>query len=157
MVLPEGARVISKHKQTWQRGDETYTESVLLKNDSLYILGEYVHDWVESNDSSLDKQVGELLQEWKNDQADLKARFDSDLNGIIDNDEWESARKQAHKDVMGGKFVPQITAKQCIRYPKSGGLFIISNYSAQHLAARFRRWSWLHLFIFCVALFVVSR
>lgn len=157
MVLPEGALVISKHQQTWQRGDETYTESVLLKDENLFILGEYVHDWVESNGNSVDKQVGALLQEWKSDQTELKSRFDKDSDGNIDSDEWQTARKRAQHDVLSGKFIPQNTAKQCIRKPKSGELFIISNYAAQHLAARFQRWSWLHLFIFCVALFAVSR
>ena len=154
MVLPEGARVISRHRQTWRHGDETYTESVLLKDEALYVLGEYVHDWVESNGHSLDKQAGALLQEWKDDQSALKARFDADGNDVIDMQEWETARRHAQQDIMSGRQMPLNTAKQCIRKPSFGGPFIISNYSAQQLANRFRRWSWLHLGIFLAALFV---
>lgn len=157
MVLPEGARVISRHSQTWRRGDETYTESVLLKDEALYVLGEYVHDWVESNGHSLDKQAGALLQEWKDDQSALKARFDADGNGVIDMQEWDTARQHAQQDVMSGRQLPQSTAKQCIRKPSFGGPFIISNYSAQQLANRFRRWSWLHLTVFLMALAVAAK
>ncbi len=157
MVLPEGARVISKHRQSWQRGDETCTESVLLKDEPLFVLGEYVHDWVESNGNSLDKQTGALLQEWKNDQHALKTRFDSNSDGVIDSIEWQAAREQAQQDVLTGKHMPQNTAKQCIRKPKSGGLFIISNYSAHQLASRFRRWSWLHFAVFFMALVVAAN
>jgi hypothetical protein len=157
MVLPEGARVISRHSQTWRRGDETYTESVLLKDEPLYVLGEYVHDWVESNGHSLDKQAGSLLQEWKDDQHALKARFDDDGNGVIDMHEWETARRQAQQDVMSGRQLPLDTAKQCIRKPSFGGPFIISNYSAQQLANRFRRWSWLHLAVSLMALAVAAK
>lgn len=157
MVLPDGARVISRHSQTWRRGDETYTESVLLKDEPLYVLGEYVHDWVESNGHSLDKQAGALLQEWKDDQPALKARFDADGDGVIDMTEWESARRHARQDVMSGRQLPMNTAKQCIRKPSFGGPFIISNYSAQQLASRFRRWAWLHLAVFLMALAVAAK
>jgi hypothetical protein len=154
MILPDGARIISKHRQTWQRGDEICTESVLLKDEPLYVLGEYVHDWVASNSHSLDKQAGDLLQEWKEDQPTLKARFDNDGNDVIDMQEWEIARQQAQQDVMSGRHSLMNTAMQCIRKPSHGGPFIISNYSAQQLASRFRRWSWLHLGIFLAALTV---
>ena len=157
MILPEGARVISKHRQTWQRGDETCTESVLLKDEPLFVLGEYVHDWVESNHGSLDKQTGALLQEWKSDQHALKNRFDSNSDGVIDSIEWQTAREQAQHAVLSGKQLPQNTAKQCIRKPQSGGLFIISNYSAHQLASRFRRWSWLHFAVFFMALLAAAR
>ena len=157
MVLPEGARVISRHSQTWRRGDETYTESVLLKDEPLYVLGEYVHDWVESNGHSLDKQAGALLQEWKDDQSALKARFDADGNGVIDMPEWDAARRQAQQDVLSGRQLPTNTAKQCIRKPSFGGPFIISNYSAQQLASRFRRWAWLHLAVFIMALAAAAK
>ncbi len=157
MVLPEGARVISKHQQSWRRGDEICTESVLLKGEPLFVLGEYVHDWVESNHGSLDKQTGALLQEWKSDQHALKNRFDSNGDGVIDSIEWQTAREQAQHAVLSGKHLPQNTAKQCIRKPQSGGLFIISNYSTHQLASRFRRWSWLHFAIFFMALLAAAK
>ena len=157
MILPEGARVISKHRQSWHRGNELCTESVLLKDEPLFVLGEYVHDWVESNHSSLDKQTGALLQEWKSDQHSLKNRFDSNADGVVDTHEWQAAREQAQHAVLSGKHLPQNTAKQCIRKPQSGGLFIISNYSAHQLASRFRRWSWLHFAVFFMALVVAAK
>lgn len=156
-VLPEGAQVISKHRQRWRRGDETCTETVLLLNEPLFILGELVHDWVEKNDHSLDRQAGALLQEWKDDQASLKQRFDADANGIIDMHEWEHARRQAQRDVLAGRQSATGPARQCLRKPQTGGAFIISNYSAKQLSVRFRRWSWLHLGVFAAALLVAVR
>lgn len=155
MVLPEGARVISKHRQRWRGGDEIFTESVLLAGEPLYVLGEYVHDWTESDGLRLDRQTNALLQEWKQDQDALARRFDANGDGVIDMHEWEVARRQAERDALrGGHRSPQ--AKQQIRRPKSGGAFIISNYSAAQLAARFRRWSWLHLGVFFAALAVAG-
>jgi hypothetical protein len=154
IVLPENARIISRHHQRWRRGDETCTESVLLDNEPLFVLGEYVHDWVEGNQHSFEKQAGALLQEWKHDQASLKSRFDSDNNGVIDMQEWEQARAQAQRDVLTGQHMPQTLSQQCLRKPRLGGPFIISNYSAKQLSSRFRRWSWLHMGIFCAALLV---
>lgn len=156
-VLPEGAQVISRHHQRWKRSDEICTETVLLANEPLFILGEFVHDWVEKNDHSLDKQAGALLQEWKGDQASLKQRFDDDANGIIDMHEWEKARQQAQRDVLSGQSSATISARQCLRRSQAGGTFIISNYSAKQLSVRFRRWSWLHLGVFAAALLVALR
>jgi hypothetical protein len=154
IVLPENARIISRHHQRWRRGDETCTESVLLDNEPLFVLGEYVHDWVEGNQHSFEKQAGALLQEWKHDQDNLKSRFDDDNNGVIDMQEWERARAQAQREVLSGQHQPQALSQQCLRKPRFGGPFIISNYSAKQLGNRFRRWSWLHLGIFCAALLV---
>ena len=42
--------------------------------------------------------------------------------------------------------------EQYLRKPVDGRPFLISNFSAQQLAGRFRRWSWLHLGIFFAAL-----
>lgn len=155
MVLPEGARVISRHRQSWRSGDETYTESVLLADEPLYVLGEYVHDWTESDGHRLDRQAAALLQEWKQDQDGLKRRFDIDGDGVIDMREWDAARRQAERDVLRGDHHPARAENQ-IRRPKSGGAFILSNYSAAQLAARFRRWSWLHLGVFFAALAVAG-
>jgi len=155
VVLPEGAQVISRHRQRWRSGDETYTESVLLAGEPLYVLGEYVHDWTESDGHRLERQAGALLQEWKQDQAALTQRFDANGDGVIDMHEWEAARRQAEREVLTGGHRP-IKTEQQIRRPKSGGAFIISNYSAAQLAARFRRWSWLHLGVFFAALAVAG-
>lgn len=156
MVLTEGARVISKHRQTWRRGDETYTESVLLKDDTLYVLGEFIHDAVDNNQQSIDNQAKSLLHDWKNDQETLKSRFDANGDGIIDMQEWEIARSKAQQEILSGRSVPIDSAMQRIRKPQLGGLFIISNYSAHQLASRFQRWSWLHLGIFFAAVLAAS-
>lgn len=40
-----------------------------------------------------------LLAAWKRDQASLRARFDAGDDGVIDAEEWESARRAAMQEV----------------------------------------------------------
>jgi hypothetical protein len=153
LVVPEAAQVISRHSKSWRSGDEKYHERVLLKNESLYVLGDHVSSLRDEKGNRYDKQRNALLNEWKNDQETLKKRFDADRDGHIDAAEWETARQAAESLALLGK-APSGPDEQYIRKPSDGRPFLISNYSAQQLAARFRRWSWLHLGIFIAALFV---
>ena len=150
------ARVISRHKQQWQRGDEYFTETVLLKHEALYVLGEHAHPAAEGAGGSLDRQRNAILSEWKSDQQALMERFDADRNGRIDAEEWENARQAAQQQASTGS---EALARRdaIIRKPPHDRPFLISNYSAKELAGRFRRWSWLHLGIFLAALILASR
>lgn len=154
LVVPEGAQVITRHSRNWRVGDEKYQESLLLAHDSLYVLGDHVSSLREAGGSHLDKRRNALLAEWKHDQESLKKRFDSDGDGHIGGAEWEAARRAAETQALLGK-APHGPDEQYIRKPADGRPFLISNYSAQQLANRFRRWSWLHLGIFFAALFAV--
>jgi hypothetical protein len=149
------ARVISRHSQKWRRGDEHITETVLLKNEVLYVLGEHAHPSVESGSSPLDKERNAILSEWKSDQQSLLERFDSDRNGRIDIKEWEDARQAAQQQAMASG-AASARRDAIIRKPAHGRPFLISNYSAKELAGRFRRWSWLHLGIFFAALILAA-
>ena len=149
------ARVISRHTQQWQRGEEYFTETVLLKQEALYVLGEHTHPAADAGNSALDRQRNAILSEWKSDQQALIERFDTDRNGRIDAQEWENARQAAQQQAMtGGDTVARRDA--IIRKPPYDRPFLISNYSAKELAGRFRRWSWLHLGIFFAALVLAA-
>lgn len=152
LVVPESAQVITRHSKTWRDGDEKYQERVLLKNETLYVLGDHVSALRDAGGSHIDRQRNALLTEWKQDQDTLKKRFDADRDGHINAEEWEAARRAAETEALLGK-ASAAPDEQFIRRPSGGRPFLISNYSAQQLAARFRRWSWLHLGIFFAALF----
>lgn len=154
LVVPEAAQVISRHSKSWRIGDEKYHERVLLKNETLYVLGDHVGSLRDASGSRFDNQRNALLSEWKDDQETLKKRFDTDRDGHIDAVEWETARQTAETESMLGK-APTEPDEQYIRKPSDGRPFLISNYSAQQLAGRFQRWSWLHLGIFFAALAIV--
>ena len=155
LVETVDARVISRHSQQWQRGDEHVTETVLLKHEALYVLGEHVHPSAEAGSSALDKERNAILSEWKSDQPSLLERFDTDRNGRIDSQEWENARQAAQLKAMSNA---ETVARRdaIIRKPPHNQPFLISNYSAKELAGRFRRWSWLHLGIFFAALVLAT-
>ena len=153
LVVPEAARVITRHSRNWRSGDEKYHERVLLSHEPLYVLGEHVSSLREADGNPVDKRRNALLAEWKHDQQSLKQRFDNDRDGHIDAAEWEAARRAAEAQALQGQ-APEEPDEQYLRKPADGRPFIISNYSAQQLAKRFRRWSWLHLGIFFAALAV---
>jgi hypothetical protein len=153
LVVPEDARVITRHSRTWRHGDEKYRERVLLGNEPIYVLGDHVSALHDAGGNPLAQQRNALLAEWKQDQDTLKKRFDTDRDGNIDPAEWEAARRAAETQALLGK-APSGPDEQFLRKPADGRPFLISNYSAQQLAARFRRWSWLHLGIFFAALLV---
>lgn len=99
VIDPRGAHVESQHKEVRQRNERRETEWLLLKGDRLYAIGAYRS--VRATDLPLDARadVGELLAEWKRDQAALHARFDLDGDGEISQKEWTLARLAARREV----------------------------------------------------------
>lgn len=114
------ARVISRHSQKWRRGDEHITETVLLKNEVLYVLGEHAHPSVESGSSPLDKERNAILSEWKSDQQSLLERFDSDRNGRIDIKEWEDARQAAQQQARRVAWPARVAMPSSANPPMAG-------------------------------------
>lgn len=153
LVVPEGAQVITRHDRTWRSGRHKFRERVLLDGDAVYVLGEHVDSLRGRGGRVLDNRRNALLSEWKNDQTLLKKRFDADGDGVIDGNEWENARRAAEAEVLrGGDSPGQPPEIGFLRRPADGRPLLLSNYPARQLAARFRRWSWLHLGIFFAAL-----
>ena len=155
LVLPESARVITRHVRTWRNGDYRYHECLLRDNEPIYVLGEHVDSLRGRGGRMLDNRRNAMLAEWKLDQDALKKRFDADANGVIDSREWEAARRAAEAEVMrNASQSPDKPEIGFLRRPADGRPLLLSNYPAGQLAARFRRWSWLHLGVFVAALLV---
>ena len=152
IVDPEQAEITTNHRDHWQRGDYRYTEWQLLKNDPVYVIGEFV-----TRSAALDfdtrSEVGALLAEWKKDMPQLHQRFDLNKDGELDMDEWMLARKAAQRVVAENRRELQAQPDMhMICAPRDGKLFLISNLTPEKLSRRYLLWSWAHLVIFFGAL-----
>ncbi|RMG34437.1 MAG: hypothetical protein D6720_09515 [Gammaproteobacteria bacterium] len=76
-------------------GEYRYQERVILPGDPLYAIGWFQSlddsDWSESERA----RATELLREWKRRPETLRERFDHNRDGVIDQEEWEDARRAA--------------------------------------------------------------
>ncbi|HEX5462197.1 MAG TPA: GIDE domain-containing protein [Steroidobacteraceae bacterium] len=75
-----------------------YTERVICAGAHLTVLGELRSRSVVE---SIEREVGKVVVGWKEDQATLLARFDSNHDGRVDGEEWEEARAAARQQVEG--------------------------------------------------------
>jgi hypothetical protein len=74
-----------------------YTEE-RIDEGVVYVLGWF--DTLRTTDTPLDSDVSTLLRNWKQDQAMLLQRFDTDNNGSLDQHEWQRARQQARQQAL---------------------------------------------------------
>lgn len=153
LVDPEHAEVIPRRKETWYKNDFRYTEWLILPQDTVYLLGEFVTIGGANVQLDPKQDVAELLAEWKRNRPQLLARFDLDRDGEIGADEWILARSQARREV--GKRHNEIRTQpgtHMVQKPRDGRLFLISNSDPSKLARRYRNWAWLHLAVFLAAI-----
>lgn len=78
-------------------GKYRYTERRLHEGQFLYAIGQFQTLHAPSSDQQTKTHMNALLNQWKQDQQQLLARFDSDGNGEIDVEEWQQARAAAAK------------------------------------------------------------
>ena len=152
IVDPEQAEISTIYRDHWNTGDLRYTEWKLLKNDRLYILGEFrTRSGAVEFDSNA--ELNALLAEWKTDMPALRKRFDLNNDGELDMTEWMLARKAAQREVA--KKMREAEAQpelHLISQPRDGKLYLISNLTPEDLSRRYLYWSWAHLLIFFAAL-----
>jgi len=151
VISPEGAEIVSRRKETWQRDDRRYTEWLLLKGELLYALGEFRTMSAEAVTAREEREdIGALLSEWKNQQKRLLERFDVNRDGKIDMNEWELARHEAQREVRRRIAEMQDRSAEGISFllkPADGRLFLITNEMPDRLGLRFLLLSWAHLAI----------
>ena len=127
LIDPDGAEVTPKHKDVWRSNSglstssppspgmaklllgrnsfnpHRFTEERLMAADPLYALG-LLKNLTSLNDGpTLAEEVRQRLNEWKTNQKELKARFDLDKDGRIDQKEWMLARAQAKREVEAAR------------------------------------------------------
>ena len=147
LVDPENAEILPRQTEVMMKGaDYRYTESLILPQEQIYAIGEFSTIGGETVDLNLERDVGELLAEWKRNKPVLLERFDLDKDGQISEKEWMLARSQARRDVH--KTHDEIRSQpgtNMLHQPRDGRLFLISNVSPEKLQRRYSLWAWMHL------------
>lgn len=148
-VDPEGAEMLVRRKDTHTHGDRRITHWCLLRNDPLYVLGDFATLGSVSPDHDLSAQVREILADWKRDRPTLLARFDANRDGEISLPEWEAARSQARRDVTAlQRDALAAPEAHVMRAPRDGRLYLISDLDPARIVRRYRLWACLHLTVF---------
>ena len=153
LVDPEGAEIMTSHKQVTNSGGYRRTEWTLIEGETIYVIGEHVT--LGGPSAVLDKKadLATLLAEWKRDKSALLARFDADRDGEISLDEWERARQAASDEIDRAHL--DIRLKDGIhlmRQPAHGRPFLIANREVTSVVRHFRLWSWAHLLLMLAVL-----
>ncbi|HEX7954094.1 MAG TPA: hypothetical protein VF523_13575, partial [Burkholderiales bacterium] len=111
----------------------------------------------ENTDLNLERDVGELLANWKRDKPALLARFDLNRDGQIGEQEWMLARAQARREVRKAhNEIRTQPGTHMLHQPRDGRLFLISNIDAQSLHLRYKVWAWVHLAVLIGAIWATA-
>jgi hypothetical protein len=153
LVDPDGAEILSSHKQVSNEGGYRKTEWTLIEGETIYVIGEHIT--LGGPNAMLDKKadLATLLAEWKRDKTALLARFDSDRDGEISLDEWERARQAASDEIDRTHLDIRLRdGIHLMRKPAHGRPFLVANREVTDLVRHFRLWSWAHLVLMMTAL-----
>lgn len=153
VIDPEGAEIVTRHRQKWTRDNYRYTEWVLLAQDPLYAIGDFSTVSGATMPLSESRDIGALLAEWKADRPQLLKRFDLDRDGEVDMREWALARAEARRRVAArhAEIRSQTGAINVLRAPADGRLFLVTNLDPERVERRHKRWGIAHLLIFVAA------
>ena len=155
-VNPQGAEVIYFEARTWRKNDHRYSEEYLPVGKPLYVIGNLdtrkdILDEVEFN-----RAVGTKLVDWKTRPQQLLNRYDQNLNGQIDMDEWELARHDAINEVKAEQAMQtNLNNKNGSNFTlakPAGKLFLISAKSPKQLRASYKMWVAAHLGVLALLL-----
>lgn len=173
LVEPEGADVTPSITQSWHGdlaspprpmdvrdvpgGRFLYTEERMHEGGLLYVAGE-LHTFSGGRQGLvLERAAADLLAAWKQDQAALVTRFDTNGDGHVDGDEWEVARDRAHAEVatqiQRSEVEPDVDV---VHKPRNGQPFMLSGKSQIDQARIYRsRAADFLLSFFLIGLFVL--
>jgi hypothetical protein len=145
IVDPDDAEIHTTNKSSWIQDHYRKTEWTLIEGEKIYVLGEHVTLGGAATELNLRQDVSDLLAEWKKNKPALLKRFDLDGDGEIDLNEWELARRAAHREIEKEHHEIRLQdGVHMIRKPRNR-LFLIANRTPEQLASRYRAWAWSHL------------
>jgi hypothetical protein len=168
VVDPDKAIVYPSAKDTWYGNSATpeggpglggsrigahfrYTEQRMLEGDPLYALG-YFHTQGPISAGDIDEEVRQQLAAWKKDQAWLLQHFDTNHDGVVDQQEWEAARQEARRLVLERERDnlkrPPVDV---LGHPPDGRDFILSTLPQKKLETRLRLYALACLLFFLCA------
>jgi hypothetical protein len=130
-----------------------YRESLLEVGAQLSVLGE-LRSHSETGD--VDRATLEKLRAWKQDQAQLLARFDANHDGHLDGVEWEAARASAAAEAQRQVLSSDIARVSIISQPANGEPFLIAPLSPAQLVRRERLLAVLYLLLGLAAVYLCA-
>jgi len=174
-IDPEGAQVTPKHKEVWHSrpGASSYstlpgfiahfmssgpsanphrfTEELICKGERIYALGMLKNIGSHIN-APMHEEIGFLLNQWKQNQAALKQRFDLSHDGNIDGKEWMLVRAQARREVMKARTEEQQQSVEPINLlgptHDSTRPYLLSAIPQEDLVKHYRRHAMLYTALF---------
>ena len=155
-VDPQGAEVIYFEARTWRKNDHRYVEEYLPVGKPLYVIGNLDTRKDILDEAELNSAVGTKLADWKTRPQQLLNRYDQNLNGQIDMDEWELARRDAINEVKAEHAMQTNLSNKNgndFTLEKSAGkLFLISAKSPKQLRTSYKIWVAAHLGVLALLL-----
>ncbi len=137
--IPNGTGVFGWLVDHLVTGRYRYTEHRFQEHDPLYAIGSF-RSLGGASVESPDTAAASLLRAWKEDQAGLLARFDSNHDGIISAEEWDRARAAARRQVMDGRAGAALAPSlNVLAQPADGRSFLLAASDGETLAQGFRR------------------
>jgi len=166
-VDPDGAEVNGNEKLVWYGNTEwptrtqilesqsivnvmtnsyRYSEGLILPGQPLYILGQF-RTWSATEHQSVRDVMINLLNDWKQDQQELRNRFDINKDGKIDQEEWEVARQAAQSEAhqIHDQLALEPDVHIIAKPDNAAQPFIISVYSQALLVQKHRRAAFMAL------------
>jgi E3 Ubiquitin ligase len=169
VVDPENAEVIPATETVWY-GDEPrplagpaiggfalaskyrYVEKLIHTQEIVFALGFFHTQGGNTSAMAINDEVAQLLHEWKQNQADLIRRFDTNHDGQIDQQEWETTREAARQQILlQERQAVQRPPVDVLSQPKDGRRFIISTREEASVVRRFQVWA-----VTCLLSFIIG-
>lgn len=148
-VNPQGAEVIYFEARTWRKNDHRYVEEYLPVGKPIYVIGNLDTRKELLDEAALHRAVGTKLVDWKTRPQQLLNRYDQNLNGQIDMDEWQLARRDAINEVNAEHTMQTNLSNKNGSYftlaKPAGKLFLISAKSPKQLRDNYKSWIAIHL------------
>lgn len=121
-------------------GRYRYTEELLINGDPLYVLGHFETMMPQNPEEQAAAESADLLREWKQDREAMIARFDTNGDGKVDQQEWEAARAEALKTATAAvrKNYKSEAASVIAYAPVRGQPLLISTTDPKKLARNYR-------------------
>jgi hypothetical protein len=159
LIDPRHSDVSTSHSKTWSGYDRhpgrpqeislmgrlrrqryRYTERRIHQDQPLYAIGWFQTIHAKSAAEQTEDYKSALLAKWKKDQTKMLGDFDRDGNGIIDQAEWESARRQASQQAasyIALNYDPKDV--HVLAKPPSNQAFILSTKDPSQLSTHYRK------------------
>jgi hypothetical protein len=137
--IPDGSGVFGWLVDTFVTDKYRYTEHRLQPHEHVYAIGAF-RSLGGASVEDPESAAAELLHAWKQDQAALLARFDTNHDGTLSSGEWEQARAAARRQVLDARAAEvQPPSLNVLSDPMDGRSYLLAASDGESLARRFRR------------------